>query len=262
MDLLQHIINLERRIAALEANRGASLRFGTVTEASPNGSARVQLHDGGGMVSQPLRTLHRRTLKDKDQCLPDVGEQVAVLFSGQGLEQGCVLGAVYSQKDAAPGQEQPMQFYRFEDGTVISYDRANHKFFADIKGEADITVKEDARVTLLKNGYVAVQGEAKVQVTQNATVSSGQMLVLEGAAGVRMRGPSIRFEGLEKGVRCKAAIDADLFLKGAFEHEGNLTQTGNQNISGNQQLGGNLNAGGDISASGAITGNPVYGCRH
>ena len=79
----------ERRIAALEANRGASLRFGIVTGVDPaSGAARVQLPDGDGMVTMPLRVLERRTLKDKAQTLPDIGEPVACLFSGQGLEQG------------------------------------------------------------------------------------------------------------------------------------------------------------------------------
>ena len=53
---------LERRIAALEANRGASLRFGTVVGIGEDGgSARVQLHDGDGMVTYPLRVLQKRT---------------------------------------------------------------------------------------------------------------------------------------------------------------------------------------------------------
>ena len=52
---------LERRIAALEANRGASLRFGKVVGVT-GGAARVQLADGQDMVSAPLPTLQRRVL--------------------------------------------------------------------------------------------------------------------------------------------------------------------------------------------------------
>lgn len=241
MDILQQIIRLERRLSALEANRGSSLRFGTVTESNVAGSARVQLHDGDDMVSHPVRTLHRRTLKDQDQCLPDVGEQVAVLFSGQGLEEGCILGATYSQQDAAPGQDQPMQFYRFEDGTVISYDRTKHKFYADIKGDADITVKEKATIR--------VKGEVLVEAEKDATVRSMQRLILEGHAGVWMRGPSVVFEGID-GKPCQAAINADLFIKGLVDHRGNLIQSGDQSVDGN------------INASGLVRGNPVEGCKH
>lgn len=97
------IAHLERRIAALEANRGASLRFGKVTGVE-GGYARVQLADGHGMVSMPLATLHRRVLRDQDITMPDQGEPVAVLFSGQGLEAGVVLGAVYSPAVPDPAQ--------------------------------------------------------------------------------------------------------------------------------------------------------------
>ena len=66
------------------------------------GTARVQLPDGDGMVTMPLRVLGRRTLKDKAQALPDIGEPVACLFSGQGLEQGVILGAHYTAKTPSP----------------------------------------------------------------------------------------------------------------------------------------------------------------
>lgn len=249
MDIMQRIVELERRLARVEANRGASLRFGTITESNTVGSARVELHDGDGMVSYPVRTLHKRTLKDQDQCLPDLGEHVAVLFAGQGMEEGCVLGAMYSRKDAAPGQDQPVQFYRFEDGTVISYDRVNHKFFADIKGEADITVKENATVTVKKNATVKVEGKVLVEADKDVTVKSKQRLILEGHAGVWMRGPTIVFEGIE-GEACEAAINANLRIKGLVDHRGNLIQSGNQNVDGS------------IQASGLVQGNPVEGCRH
>lgn len=249
MNIMQRIIELERRLERVEANRGASLRYGTITESNTGGSARVQLHDGEEMVSRAVRTLHRRTLKDKDQCLPDLGEQVAVLFAGQGMEEGCVLGAVYSGQDASPGEEQPMQFYRFEDGTVIFYDRVNHKFYADIKGDADVKILKNATVFVDENASVKVKGTADVQVEKDATIRSSQRLILEGMAGVRMRGPSIIFEGID-GKPCQAEINADLKVKGLVDHKGNLIQFGNQDVSGN------------IAASGSITGNPVHGCDH
>ena len=103
---------LERRIAALEANRGASLRFGKVVGVT-GGAARVQLADGQDMVSAPLPTLQRRVLKDQEIKLPDDGEPVACLFAGQGMEAGVVLGAVYSKATPDPEQERQVEFSRF-----------------------------------------------------------------------------------------------------------------------------------------------------
>lgn len=233
MNVMEYIVALERRIAALEANRGASLRYCEVTGVDTNGSARVKLLDGDKMVSHPLRTLQRRTRKDKDQCFPDIGEHVACLFSGQGLESGVVLGAMYSETNKAPEQDAHYGYYRYEDGTTIYYDRAAHKYVADVKGDIDVTCEKSATV----------------QAKKNITVRTEQTLILEGRAGVRMRGPTIIFEGIDGGA-CDAAINADLKIRGLVDHRGNLIQSGNQDVNG------------DIRASGLVQGNPVEGCRH
>ena len=80
---------LERRVAALESRAAASLRFGRVTGIE-GGQARVELPDGDGVVSCTLPTVQRRVLKDQEIKMPDVGEPVAVLCSGQsqGQEDG------------------------------------------------------------------------------------------------------------------------------------------------------------------------------
>lgn len=138
---------LERRIAALEANRGASLRFGIVTGVNTkDGSVRVQLPDGDNMVSAPLRVLQRRSLKDKAQCLPDIGEPVACLFSGQGLESGVVLGAHYSTQTPAPGQQASTDYIVYEDGTEIWYDRKTHRLTLNIMGDVEINATGDIKI--------------------------------------------------------------------------------------------------------------------
>lgn len=156
---------LERRVSALEANRGASLRFGTVTGVDAgDGSARVQLEDGDGMVSAPLRVLQRRSLKDKAQCLPDLGEPVACLFAGQGMEAGVVLGAHYSQQTPAPGQTATHDYAVYEDGTEVWYDRKAHKLIAKVKGDADI--ETDGRITATAKKEIRV--ESAVDITLKA----------------------------------------------------------------------------------------------
>lgn len=248
MSLLQNIAQLERRVSMLEANRGSSLRFGTVTESNAQGSARVKLHDGENMVSMPVRTLHRRTLKDQDFCLPDLGEQVAVLFEGQGLEEGCILGAIYSDKDSAPDEEQHMEYYRFSDGTTIFYDREKHKFYAFIKGEAEIEIDKEA--------LVKIKGEANFIVDENASIQSKKKLKLQGDDGISLRGPSIDWDGLE------GQGDCEVEIKGKITHKGDLKRIGHESLEGDLSQTGNQNLKGNISATGKISGNPVEGCRH
>ncbi|MCL2458900.1 MAG: phage baseplate assembly protein V [Desulfobulbus sp.] len=130
---------LERRLKALEQNRGAVLRWGTVTEVDEKaGSARVKINDADGIVTMPLRVLQRRTLKDQEQSLPDIGEQAACLFAGQGFEQGLVLGASYSDKDPSPGRPPHVWYRKFEDGTELEYDRQAHKLTINVSGAIDI----------------------------------------------------------------------------------------------------------------------------
>lgn len=236
MNMMEMLAALERRVKHLESNPAASLRFAEVTEVDAVGQARVKLPDGSDMVSKPLRTVQRRTLKDKDQCFPDLGEHVACLFHGQGLEEGIIIGAVYSKKDIADGQPVHSGYYRYADGTTIYYDRETHKYVMDVKGDIDITCT--GNVTATVDGDIDVKAKGQIQAV------AGQKLLLQGTAGVCISGPTIAFQNLASGGACKARIEADVDLLG------NLAQNGSQTVSNS------------ITAGGAITGNPVNGCVH
>ena len=174
------IAHLERRIAALEANRGASLRFGKVTGVE-GGYARVQLADGHGMVSMPLATLHRRVLRDQDITMPDQGEPVAVLFSGQGLEAGVVLGAIYSPAVPDPAQDAHIDYRRYEDGTELWYDRVRHRLIAKVEGdiEAETTGKVDIHaagtLVAVAQGDATVESKARISLKAPLIELAGQL---------------------------------------------------------------------------------------
>lgn len=208
---------LERRIRALESARSASLRWGEVTEVDEgSGTARVKLRDADGMVSMPLRVRQSRTKNDQEQCLPDLGEQVGCLFSGQGLEEGLVLGAVYSTMHPSPARPPHVWYRKFSDGTEVEYDRESHQLTAIIKGSAAI--------------------EADLDVT----IKSKQSLILEGATSIILRTPSLLIQGL-LGKACAALMTATLKLKGLLEQEGS------------HQLTGDVNAGGSVLDNGSNT---------
>ncbi len=123
---------LERRVAALEAAQTGSLRFGRVVEVCRDekrrGKVRVQFRDGQGMVSHTISPLQKRVLKDQDIELPDIGEPVACLFSGQGCEEGVLLGAYYSEREKAPDQPPTHVYRKFKDGAEMFFDREEHTF--------------------------------------------------------------------------------------------------------------------------------------
>ena len=115
------------------------LRFGVVVGVDEaRGMVRVQYTDMDGEVSYWLAVLKPKTLKDKAYWMPDIGEHVAVLID-ENAEEGVVLGAIYSSADSVPVANRDKCHIKFEDGTWIEYDRAQHKLKAFVNGNVEIT---------------------------------------------------------------------------------------------------------------------------
>jgi phage baseplate assembly protein V len=221
----------ERRLKALEENKGAVLRWAEVTAADETaGSARVRIVDADNVVTMPLRVLQQRTLKDQHQELPDQGEHVACLFAGQGFEQGLVLGAVYSGKEPSPGKPPHVWYRKFADGTELEYDRETHRLTGTVKGWVDMKVEKD--VTL------QVDRKVTLDAKDDVLIKSGKTITLEGAASIVLRTPSLVIEGIS-GV-CNAVMRAAFNLIGRLTHEGDYTQTGSHTLSGDVQAGGRV----------------------
>ncbi len=164
-----------------DGNRGASLRFGTVCAVDEvGGGARVKLSDADEVVTDFLRILQRRTLNDQEQYFPEVGEEVAVLFSGQGFEAGVILGALYSGRNPAPGKPLCDYYRRFSDGTELSYAREAHLLSAHVRGDASV------RAT----GTLEAEAEGRIRV-----VSSGADVFLESPSSIRLTAPNVSIQG-------------------------------------------------------------------
>lgn len=170
-----------RRLEALEGNRGASLRFAVVSSVQPErGTVRVLLEDGDGMVSYPMQVLFPRAGKDTVQDMPDVGDRVAVLFAGSGLEAGVVLGGYYSEANTAPGKDSDVHYRKFSDGTEIVYDRKKHKLSASVQGDIDCTVRGSANIAA--KGAVMLESSAGITIRAPVILLSGA-IASEGHGG-------------------------------------------------------------------------------
>lgn len=225
---------LERRLASLEANRGASLRFGIVTEVSEaDGTARVQLPDGQGMVSMPLRVMQLRTLKDKKQCFPDVGEPVACLFSGQGFEQGVVLGAVYSPKCPSPNQPSGQDYTKYEDGTEIWYDRTAHKLIAKVKGDAELETE----------GYITAKAQKEIRAESDVNIT--------------LKAPTITLAGLLRVTDKDGNAGSGELLGNYVIRQGGLDVPDNDVTAGSVSVRGHTHTG--VESGPSTTGTPVGG---
>lgn len=100
------------------------IRSGRISSINPeNGTARVVFADKDNLVSYDLPVLQRSTLKNKDYGMPDIGESVVCLFQPNGIAEGFVVGAHYNEEDVPPVTDPDVRMVKFEDGTVVSYNR-------------------------------------------------------------------------------------------------------------------------------------------
>jgi len=161
------MIELEKRMKALEERLNSMVQVGTVTEVI-GGAVRVELN---GHASHELPVLFPRTQTDKFFAMPDVGEQVVCIFLPIGLEQGFVLGAIYSDEDEPPAEGSHLTHITFGDGSVMEYDRTAHKLSIDVKGPVAVTatgdVTVDGPIVKLNKGKGVVTGECICHFTGN-----------------------------------------------------------------------------------------------
>jgi len=224
--------SLERRVAALEAAGAASLRFGRVCGIE-GGKARVRLRDGQNVVSGPLSTIQARVLRDQDIKMPDIDEPVACLFSGNGHEEGIVLGAYYNGTEQAPSQAPAIDYHRYADGTELWYDRENHKLVAKVQGDAELETKG--------NVSARVQG----------------FIVAESTVSIELKAPQIRLAGLLS-VTDKDGKPGEGTLHGNYAIlDGGLSVPNNDVQAGGISLKEHTHTG--VESGSGTTGEPVGG---
>lgn len=111
---------------------GSVYKKGLVAQAKP-GFAKVRFDDLDGIVTAWLPTTHPNTQDDKQVETLNVGAQVSCLMDAR-MEDGCILGAHYSNVDTPPVAESTKWHKRFSDGTSIQYDKAAHVLTLRIGG--------------------------------------------------------------------------------------------------------------------------------
>jgi len=222
------------------------VKTGVVASTDPaSGTARVELSDEDGLISFDLGVLVRKTHRDKDYWMPDVGDQVLCLFLPFGLEQGFVLGAFYSGPDAVPVSSQDKRHVLFEDGTWLEYDRKSHTLSGHIKGKVDaitvdqdavLEVKGDVLATVGKSVQATVRKSLVAEVTESASVSAG--------TNITLTAPQINLLG---------NLSSSAAGGGAATEtkEADTEHTGSYELNGDLQVNGSIHATGDIIADGS-----------
>ena len=157
----------------MESGRESLIRIGEVTAVDPARlTARVTFDDDDGVTSFDLPILQPNTMRNHDFHTVDVGEDVVCVFLPSGVEEGFIIGSLYAGEIVPPESSQDVRAVKFDDGTVLRYDRAAHKLEGDIKG--------DVFMTLTGKADVAAQGAVAVTSSERITLTAPQ-IVLNGA---------------------------------------------------------------------------------
>lgn len=153
----------ERRLRALEAMLARLVRVGEVVSTNPErGAVRVKFPDAGNTVSAELPVMARKTHRDKDYQMPDIGEPVLCLFLPIGPEVGFVLGATPTAKHTPPVASQDKWHKSWDDGTWLEYDRASHKLSVHVEGAVKVVAVGDMQAEVGGDATVTAQGNAVV----------------------------------------------------------------------------------------------------
>lgn len=192
-----------------ENTGGASYKTGTVVETRP-GAVRVEFADLDGLRSDWLPVAQKQTLGNRSVHTLKIGSQVSAVMDGS-FEAGTVLGAIYSDPDPSPVDEESRDHTVYEDGAEIDYDTATHTL--TVRGGVERVVIEAGQEIILKAGQRITLDAPDVVCTGNLQVQ-GMLSYENGLAG--------------RGGRAGAAavIHGDVQVKGQLALEGDMQATG------------------------------------
>lgn len=116
-----------------------------------NGTARVILNKD--VITDELPIIVPFTLSDKAYYLPKISETVVCVFTNK--TQGFIIGSFYS-KTREPFETGNLCYMRFEDGTLIKYDKDNSNLEIDCVGDIKINCK--GKLDILSGSDMKING--------------------------------------------------------------------------------------------------------
>ncbi len=122
------------------------LRVGVVSELD-EASARVRVKVAG-VTTDWLPWTTGRAGQDRTWHPPEPGEQVMVMSPYGDLGQAVVMGGIYQEAHPAPGDSREVSRTRYKDGTVVEYDRQQHRMTTTMHTQG--TVRVSIGATLLE----------------------------------------------------------------------------------------------------------------
>ena len=205
------------------------IRVGKVTARNAElHKVQVKVADtcGAPLITDFLPVLAQRTVNDCEYDLPDIGQDVVVIFMPNGLECGFVLGGFYNTNQR-PNQTNPDIYqHSFKDGTFLQYDRSAHVLTADVKGDIAVKATGKADINVTGNVTEAVGGSLTATVTGNVTITGSAAVTIKGSSSITLNAPTVNIQGVlnttaQSGGAGTANITGSVNVK-----QGNVTVSG------------------------------------
>ena len=107
---------------------GCHLKFGIVSDVKPSEGTATVHFDDIDIVSDYIPWITPRTGNDNENDPLEIGNHVSCLMD-EYLENGVILGCIYSTKDKPPTESGANKWVKkFEDGSIFKYDKEVHEY--------------------------------------------------------------------------------------------------------------------------------------
>lgn len=218
---------------------------GIVSEViAAKGAVRVTLPDADSTDTYELPVLHRNSKGSRHYHLPEIGEQVYIALDDNG-EDGCVLGAIYSESDPPPFADGAQCGMVFSDSTTVKHDKNTH--LTSVKFADGTSVQYDAQSHSLS---VSACGTVNINVEGNAAVNSGKIVSISAAQGIALTAPQIALN--TAALTCLDPTSASGYCAASFKGNVNVeSQSFNVNAAA-MTLKAPVNVQGSVTATGSI----------
>ena len=246
-----------------------SWRRGLVTDLDPaTCRVRLQLPDADGVLTDWLPVVVPFSMGARAFWMPRVGSQVVALLD-ENLEDGAVVGAIYSSADS-PTQTDPSVFaVEFEDGTLLSYDPTAQALRAVVMGSVDVQAMGKVRIQTMDALELVACGPVTIQALDDCAVKASGALTVEayGALTVNSWDVAVVNAAATVAITSVGAVTIaapSVSITAAVSITGSLSVTGAASVTGTTTLTGDLGMTGTatVATDAVIGGKPFLTHTH
>ena len=164
------------------------IKYGTVTEVKADtAQVKVTFKESNNIVSYYMPVLQSFAGKNNAYVLPSIDDVVVCLISPRG-DAGVVLGSIYTGINKPVISDENKYNITFDDGSVIEYDKNEHKLMLNVKGSAEIVIDKSITISVTEDKEVSaknikITAESEVNIECNtASIEAKNEVKINGAS--------------------------------------------------------------------------------